>query len=203
MSPTEVGCYDGSVVSAALPCPPSFEDFLAWEQRQDQRYELLDGLVIAMVGGTADHNTIVLNLASALRKGLRGGPCRVFVESMKVITRLGVMYPDVVVTCAPVDPKADAVPEPVLLIEVLSRSTHEIDRGRKWLAYQQIPTLRQYVLVSQDEARIEHYLRAREGWNYRVLTGPDEALELCVAEARVGVSFEEAYEATAVLPGSG
>lgn len=158
----------------------SLQDFLAWETEQELRYELVDGLVRAMRGGTADHNTIVLNLATTLRAATRGrgGPCRVFAENMKVIVAETVMYPDVVLTCASVDPKADAVAEPLLIIEVLSRSTHEIDRGRKWLAYQQIESLRQYVLVSQDQARVESYRRTDEGWSDTVVEGPSNAVTL-------------------------
>src|SRR5690606_25074032 len=147
------------------------EEFLEWESLQEVRYELVDGLVRAMSGGTADHNTIVLNLVAGLRAATRGGGCRVFAETMKVIVGGAVMYPDVVVTCARVEPKADSVSEPVLIIEVLSRSTHEIDRGRKWLAYQQIESLRQFVLVSQDQARVEIFGRTDQGWSYVVVTG--------------------------------
>ncbi|MCA9709293.1 MAG: Uma2 family endonuclease [Myxococcales bacterium] len=186
-------------MAAAHPLPPSIDDFLVWEQRQEQRYELLDGLVVAMVGGTADHNTIVLNIAAALRAALRGGPCRVFAESMKVVTAQAVMYPDVLVTCSPVEPKADAVLTPCVVVEVLSRSTHEIDRGRKWLAYQQLETLQQYVLVSQDEARVEQYRRTNEGWSYRVLAGLEHEVSLPAGDPPVRLSLGEIYESTSVL----
>ena len=160
---------------------PTLEEFLEWESFQDERYELLDGLVRAMTGGTADHNTIVLNLVANLRAATRGGECRVFAESMKIIVDGTVMYPDVVVTCSRVEPKADRVDQPVLIVEVLSRSTHEIDRGRKWLAYQQIESLRQFVLVSQDQARVEIYQRSAslaDGWSYVVATGLSAAVTL-------------------------
>lgn len=159
------------MATAAANHLPTLAEFLEWESLQEVRYELVDGLVRAMTGGTADHNTIVLNLAASLRAAIRGGECGVFAESMKVIVSGAVMYPDVVVTCAPVEPKADSVSEPVLIIEVLSRSTHEIERGRKWLAYQQIESLRQFVLVSQDQARVEIYHRTDRGWSYVVVTG--------------------------------
>lgn len=152
--------------------------------------------MLARVGGTADHNTIMHNLVAALRASTRGGPCRVFAESMKVIVDDAMMYPDVVVTCAVVEPKADLVRDPVLVVEVLSRSTHEVDRGRKWLAYQRIESLRQYVLVSQDEARVELYARTEEGWSYRIVAGASAAVAL--EPALVQVALAEIYESTSV-----
>ena len=184
-----------ATAAAATPLP-TLEDFLEWERRQESRYELLDGLVLAMVGGTADHNTIVHNLVAALRSATRPGPCRVFAESMKVVVDGALMYPDVVVTCAPVEPKEDVVRKPVLVVEVLSRSTHEIDRGRKWLAYQRIETLRQYVLVSQDEARVESYARTAEGWTYLVVTGLSASVTL--EPTRGAVPLSEIYESSSV-----
>jgi Uma2 family endonuclease len=173
------------MANSGVTLPPSLDEFLEWERLQASRHELIDGLVIAMAGGTADHNTIVHNLVAALRSATHQGPCRVFAESMKVIVDDAMMYPDVVVTCVGVEPKADLVREPVLIVEVLSRSTHEIDRGRKWLAYQQLESLRQYVLISQDEARVETYARTEEGWAYRVITGASAAVTLEPAGASV------------------
>ncbi|MFO7563095.1 MAG: Uma2 family endonuclease [Enhygromyxa sp.] len=180
----------------------SVEEFLEWESLQDERYELVDGLVRAMAGGTADHNTIGLNLVASLRAATRSGGCRVFAEGMKIIAAGAVMYPDVVVTCAPVPPKADSVTEPVLIIEVLSRSTHEIDRGRKWLAYQQIASLRQYVLVSQDQARVEIFQRnstPEQGWSYLVVTGLSATLTL--EPSASALTLAEVYEDSSVIEG--
>jgi Uma2 family endonuclease len=176
--------------------PWTVEDFLAWERLQEDRYELVDGVALAMVGGTADHNTIVLNLAGLLRGAHRGGPCRVFAENMKVVTATGSTYPDLVVTCTEVEPKADAVRDPVLLVEVLSRSTQEIDRGRKWLAYQQLATLQQYVLVSQDEARIDVYTRREGGWSYDVLEGLGAGITLAPNDAHV--ALRDVYDGSSV-----
>lgn len=153
------------------------DSFLEWERLQDERYELLDGLVRSAMGSTIGHNTMVGNLVQALRGTLPAG-CRVFAQSVKVIVDESVTYPDVLVTCAPVDLESDHVDAPTLIVEVLSRSTHEIDRGRKWLAYQRIPSLQQYVLVSQDEARVESYRRTQEGWAYTIVTGLDASVRL-------------------------
>ena len=183
---------------------PTLDEFLEWERLQDDRHELVDGLVRAMTGGTADHNTIVLNFVATLRAALhaagRDQTCRIFAENMKVIAAGAVLYPDVTVICAPVEPKADALTEPVLIVEVLSRSTHEIDRGRKWLAYQQIPSLRQYVLASQDEARVESYRRTEAGWSYVVIDGLEQVVEL--EPGALVAPLVELYRASSVAAGS-
>lgn len=163
----------------------TIDDFLAWEREQEERYEFLDGFIRCMVGGTADHNTIIGNLFAALKAQLQAKPCRAFIDGIKVLSAASILYPDLVVTCAPVEPKSDIVPAPAVVIEVLSRSTADFDRGRKWLAYQQIPSLLHYGLVSQDERRIDLYTRHGDGWQYRVLGDRDEALVLDGIACRV------------------
>lgn len=163
---------------ATLPRLPSIEDLLEWERAQPERHECLDGLVRAMTGGTAAHNRIVRNLAAAFRAALRGTPCEEFIESMKVVTASAFTYPDVVVTCSPVMQGTDVVPEPVLIVEVLSSGTQFWDRGGKWQAYQTIPTLVVYLLVAQDEPRVERYAREPEGWSYQVFEGLERTVTL-------------------------
>ena len=155
----------------AVPRPWTIEDFLAWERAQEERYEFVDGIVVMMVGGTIAHATIKGNIHAALHRRLARSGCRVFVEGPKVVTRSSVTYPDVVVTCAKdLAAKDDTVPEPVLIVEVLQHSTESVDRGRKWQGYQEITSLRHFVLVSQDEPRVEVYDRTDSGWGYSVLT---------------------------------
>jgi Uma2 family endonuclease len=182
----------------ATPKPWSVEEFLAWERAQEERYEFVDGIVRLMVGGTADHNTITGNVFATLRARLRGGPCRAFMSDMKVQTDGAVMYPDVVVTCAGVPPKGDTVPEPRVVVEVLSRSTESFDRGSKWTAYQRVPSLDQYVLVSQDRLRVEVYTRRDRGWAFEVLTEPAEVVRF--PSLSVEVTIAEIYESTSLEP---
>jgi Uma2 family endonuclease len=184
--------------SATPPSPWTVDEFLEWERQQEERYEYLQGLIRMMVGGTADHNTIALNIAAALRAGLQGEPCRVFMEGMKVRTAAAAMYPDMVVTCADVPPKDDVVGEPALVVEVLSRSTETFDRGPKWAAYQSIASLRQYALVSQDELRIDLYSRRGEGWTYQVLTGRKAKLRIAIGD--FDMSTVEIYEGSSLDP---
>jgi Uma2 family endonuclease len=189
-------------VARARPTPPqpwTVEEFLAWEREQEERYEYVDGVIRMMVGGTLDHNTIAGNVFSSLRSQLRAGPCRVFVEAAKVVSEGATMYPDVVVTCAPGSGRADVVPEPEIVVEVLSRSTQGFDRGAKLDAYQQIPSLRQYVLIAQEEIRVSLYQRDDGNWLYRTLQAPEARLDFAVGGA--GMTLAEIYEgATAAAP---
>jgi len=120
----------------------------------------------------------VKNLAAAFRTALRGTPCEEFLESMKVVTPSALTYPDVVVTCSPVTPGADVVPESVLIVEVLSPGTQSWDRSGKWQAYQTIASLEAYLLVAQGEPRVERYARGPDGWSYRVFEGLDGVIVL-------------------------
>jgi Uma2 family endonuclease len=179
-----------------LPDRWTVDEFLAWEREQEERYEYVDGVIRMMVGGTLDHNTIALSIASRLRTLLAGGPCRVFMEGVKVVSDASTMYPDVVVTCTPGTGRIDVVPEPTVVIEVLSRSTQGFDRGPKLDAYQQIPSLRQYVLVAQEEIRVSVYQRDNGGWHYRILQDPEASLTFAVAA--VTMSLAEIYEGATV-----
>lgn len=154
------------------------DDFLDWERLQEERYEYLDGFVYMMVGGTLDHNTICLNIASTLRALLGSGPCRAFMEGVKVRAEAHVFYPDVLVACGDLPGKADITEEPVVVIEVLSPSTKDLDHGRKWEGYRRIASLRHYVLVSQDDPVVELFTREGEGWRYLELRGLDRVLRL-------------------------
>jgi Uma2 family endonuclease len=188
---------DMAPARANAPAPWTVEEFLAWEREQEERYEYVGGIIRLMVGGTLDHNTITGNVFSGLRAQLRGGPCRVFVEAVKVVSNAAAMYPDVVVTCSPASGRNDVVPEPVIVVEVLSRATETFDRGAKLDACQQIPSLRQYVLVSQDEIRVSVYEREGDSWRYRTLEDPAASLAFAVGNATL--TLAEIYEGATVV----
>src|SRR4051794_12908800 len=129
----------------------SLDEFLAWEREQPERYEYARGVVTMMTGGSAAHVTIALNLAIALRQALRGTGCRPFGSDMKVIANGAARYPDLSVTCRPIGDRDDHIPNPVLVIEVLSPSTEREDRGRKKFDYFATPSIIQYAIIEQDE----------------------------------------------------
>jgi Uma2 family endonuclease len=175
----------------------SLVDFLAWEQQQPERYERVAGAVRMMTGGTFAHNRITRNCARALENRL-SSDCEVFTSDIKVVTPAGdVMYPDVVVICGAVADRATWTDTPVAVVEVLSTSTAEHDRGPKRVAYQTIASLRHYVPVDQNKSTVEVAWRAEDGsWRSLLHEGFDAPLrldalgvELSLAEIFARVTF--------------
>jgi Uma2 family endonuclease len=150
-------------------------EFLVWEEQQPDRHEFYRGETFAMVGGTARHNRVILNLASRIADHLDATPCQVFAENMKVQLAQGVLYPDVVVTCG----KAEAgdeqtIADPKLVIEVLSPSTKGYDKRDKFILYRTLPSLREYVLIDPSERRVEVFTLTEAGaWLLTDQTGTD------------------------------
>jgi Uma2 family endonuclease len=179
-----------------LPQPWTVEDFLEWEAQQPERYEFIDGRILGMVGGSAAHATIKGNVFAVLRARLQRGPCRVFVASLKVVTDFASHYPDVVVTCVPVPPADDQIREPVVVVEVLSRTTADHDRSAKWVGYQDIPSLQHYVLVAQDRRRVELFTRADDGWHLRIIRSLRGKVELSAISTEL--TLDEIYEDSGV-----
>lgn len=133
----------------------TLEAFLAWEESRPERYEFVDGQAFAMTGGTEAHDTIRLNIASLLRAKRDGKPCRPHLDLKLVCPNGRVRYPDVAVVCGPRDPKATRLVDPVVVVEVLSPSTRAVDYIVKSHDYGSVPSVMVYILVSQDEARID------------------------------------------------
>ncbi|PHJ56149.1 hypothetical protein VF14_28240 [Nostoc linckia z18] len=134
------------------------QEYLEWEERQDIKYEYINGEVFAMTGGTIPHTSIALNLASALKSHLRGSPCRAFMADAKVaVTENGPFhYPDVVVSCDERDRQAiQFIQYPCLIVEVLSPSTEAYDRGKKFMQYRRIQTLQEYVLIDAEKMSLD------------------------------------------------
>lgn len=153
------------------------DEFLAFEAQESERYELVDGVIVMMTGGSIAHSVIKLNLGAELRAALRGGTCRAFADGVKVVTGSAVMYPDIVVSCVPQNPLDDRIDRPSVVIEVLSPSTESHDRIRKWRNYQSIPSLEHFLLVAQEERRVEVYTRTSSGFVLQIIEPPD-AVEL-------------------------
>ncbi|QDX82643.1 hypothetical protein B9N43_16230 [Denitratisoma sp. DHT3] len=183
----------------------SEEEYLALEARSPVRHEYVCGEVYAMTGASLRHNVIALNIAALLRAHLRGTPCRAFVSDAKLrIAKAGAYYyPDVMVTCDPrhltVGSDDQVVEAPRVVIEVLSTSTEAVDRREKLIAYRGIPSLQEYVLVAQDEARIEIHRRHGDiGWEIVTLV-PGDPVELGSLE--FASDFSAIYEETGLVMG--
>jgi Uma2 family endonuclease len=160
------------------------EEYLAFERASDARHEFLDGRVYAMAGASVDHGRIIQNTSSSLFNQLGDGPCEAITNDLRVrvsATQLNT-YPDIVVVCGEpelTDDRQDTLLNPTVLIEVLSPSTEAYDRGAKWLHYQRIESLREYVLIAQDAPAIEHYVRQGDGsWRYEATIGLGSSVTL-------------------------
>ena len=154
------------------------EEYLARERKAPAKSEYCNGQIHAMPGASHEHNVIVGNTFAELHTQLRDRTCIVYPSDMRVkVSSTGrYTYPDVIVVCdAPQfeDTHFDTLLNPTVLIEVLSPSTAAYDRGEKFASYQKLDSLCEYVLISQDEVRVERYLRQAQEWNlttYRSLT---------------------------------
>ena len=159
------------------------EEFLVWHDGTDRRHELIDGQIVAMAPPSEAHATIVINLGAELRSRLRP-PCRVLGEAGVLLTDRNDTYyqADLAVTCAPPDRGRHHVPEPVLLVEVLSPSTEVHDRGRKVEDYSQLPSVNEILLVSSEERRVRYWRRDGARWIVEDLIGEAELRLEAVAE---------------------
>ena len=181
----------------------TFAEYLEREAKSEVKHEYVNGEIFAMAGGTIEHSRLSVNVAAELRGALRGKPCNVFNTDLRhrVLATGLATYPDVSVVCgkAQRDPQDDhAVTNPVLLAEVLSDSTESYDRNEKWAHYRRIPSLRDYLLVSQYERRIEHYHRNEDGtWTLRDAR-PGDVIDVAAIGVRLSVDdiyFDPAAEA--------
>ncbi len=172
-------------MNVTLRVPTSIEEFLAWEERQELRYEFDGVRAIAMVGGTSAHERIALNIAFALQHRLRPG-CHAYVNGMKLRLADSIRYPDVMVVCTRVDNDATLVTDPVVVFEVLSDSTSRIDRLVKTREYGAAPSIARYVIVEQTG--IGAMVFERPDWRGQPLIGADTVLALpeIGAELRLG-----------------
>jgi Uma2 family endonuclease len=192
--------------------------YLAIERKSEERHYYLDGEIYLMAGESPEHGDISANLVAIVVTQLKGGPCRVRTKDTKVrsgptltagdTTRCLFSYPDLVIICQEpqyLDEQRDVVLNPTAVMEVLSPSTEAFDRGEKFSRYQSWnSTLTDYVLISQDQPRIEHYTRQPDGvWTYRRTIGleatvdiPSIGCTLMLADVYDRVAFPQLQEPT-------
>lgn len=175
----------------------TFQEYLWLDQTSGSRHEYLDGSVWAMAGGSPDHAAIAANLIALFGTLLRDRPCRVFTANLRIrVVATGLAtYPDLSVVCGglevdPADPQGHTVTNPRVVVEVLSPSTEEYDRGEKLAQYKQIPSLQEIVLVAHDEQRVETWRRRRGGWSLEVTHGTARAELRCL---QLGLPLAEIY----------
>jgi len=152
----------------------TYAEYLAYERDSGLKHEFDDGEILAMAGGSRRHNALASRVSAAL-EAARRPRCVAFQsdQQVRVLATGRSSYPDASLVCGPIegdpaDPAGATITNPTLIVEVLSPSTEEADRGGKWQHYQLIPALQEYVLVSQGDARVETYRRLSTGaWEYR------------------------------------
>jgi Uma2 family endonuclease len=160
----------------------TFAGYLALEETSTVKHEFLAGHVWAMAGGTPEHGAIAANVIISLGGQLRGEPCRVFTSDVRIrVKATGLAtYPDVSVVCGeqqsdPDDAGGNTLVNPRVVVEVLSPSTEEYDRGEKLAHYKQIPSLEEILLIAHEEPRLERWRREGDHWILEVVRGTGSA----------------------------
>jgi Uma2 family endonuclease len=190
-------------MNVVLKRPWTTEQFLAWEERQELRYEFDGFQAIAMAGGTAAHSAIQRNLIIALGVGLRGKPCRPHGSELKIkVADRPIRYPDAFVVCTPVPPRATVVSDPVVIFEVLSESSATDDFVTKNAEYRATPSVKRYVILEQAKAAAAVFSRKGDDWVADLLTGgdavlrmPEIGLDIPLSELYIDVEFDTGDEA--------
>ncbi len=161
------------------------EEYLSIEEADQKKYEYHDGHIYAMAGGTLNHGLICGNIHGELRNGLRGmkDNCRAMTSEIKVHVQSenSFVYPDAMVICGDIltsEQNKNAVINPLIVVEVLSKSTSSYDRGDKFYLYRQIESLQEYILIEQEKALVEIYRRESGLWKITRIKGLENSITL-------------------------
>jgi Uma2 family endonuclease len=183
----------------AVPTPRyTLQEYFAREQVAEYKSEFYRGQIFAMSGGTVRHNIISGNIFTGLKTRLRGKGCRAFTRDQRIRVPSDDFdtYPDASVVCGEIqldEIDRHAIVNPRLLVEVLSPSTENYNRGKKFDLYRDAESLREYVLIAQDEPQVERFVKLDDGsWNLVVLKGLEAKLEL--SSIACSISLAEIYE---------
>jgi Uma2 family endonuclease len=195
---------------ASHPLPwASAEEYLRYEEGSEQRHEYLDGVIYAMAGGSPNHSFLMAALVAAFHGVLKGTGCKVAVADLRVKVDRGSLYayPDLAIICEMPVYDGENLTNPTVIVEVLSQTTRTYDRGLKFARYRTLPSLMEYVLVSQWGPRIEVFRRPAANnpdaeWDVEVLQGMDAVCRLehpqcsiALADVYDGITFEERVDA--------
>jgi Uma2 family endonuclease len=180
----------------------TLDEYFDVELRSEAKHEFLDGEILGMSGGSPRHNAVAGNLHRILATATRGGPCRAFTSDQRVATPDDLYtYPDGSVFCGPivlVGGRPQTATNPILLVEVLSASTRDYDRGEKLDRYKRIPSLTDLLLVEPGFVRVEHWVRSGDEWTRTLHL--DAADEIGLVGCGVTVPVAEIYEGLGDLP---
>jgi Uma2 family endonuclease len=160
------------------------EEYLARERVSESRHQYYQGEIFAMSGGNARHSRISINLVWRLSQRLDGGRCEVYDKDMRIKVNTSGLYtyPDASVVCGTAefeDDKRDTLLNPLVIFEVLSPSTADYDRGTKFQLYRGLSSLRDYVVVAQEQPYVEHHVKQPDGsWLLSEIRGLEESLPM-------------------------
>lgn len=174
------------------------KEYLKFERKSGMKHEYFDGEIFAMAGAKRNHNIVNQNLNGLVWQHLKNKDCESYSGDMRIfVPETGLYtYPDLVIVCGEPqfqDDVFDTLLNPTLLVEVLSESTEGYDRGKKFQHYRSIESLQEYVLVSQDEAWIEKYVKRGDGfWTLSEAVGLDSEIEFSSIECKIPLS--EVYD---------
>lgn len=185
-------------MSKKVPHPNmTVDEYLRFEESSNCRHEFVEGQVFAMTGSTEAHNVICVNLLTRIHSHLRGTGCRAFINDMKVHVKAAnsFYYPDIMVTCEPFQSDSVFKSSPVLLVEVLSKSTRQVDKREKLVAYRKLSTLQEYVIVHQYKMFVELYSKDADGtWQCILLSRSDELVLRSLPGGDLTIPVGDIYE---------
>jgi Uma2 family endonuclease len=187
--------------AAAEKLRVSEADYLDWENRARDKHEYVAGEIFAMAGASERHNRISGNIFFHLRLATRGHSCRAFMSDMKlrIAGHRSYYYPDVMLICDDSDNHPIYKTAPCFIAEVLSPATATTDQREKWLHYQDIPSLRYYLLVDADHLNVRLLTRvAEDRWTEQSLDRKD-IVEIVCGDAHLALSLDDLYEDTGLL----
>lgn len=167
----------------------SVEEYLHGELLSDIKHQLIDGEAYAMAGASENHNLLALNIAGELRNQLKGKPCRTFMADMKLRVNEDFFYPDAMVVCGEDNEDQYYKTSPILIVEVLSKTTRKFDQTAKRLRCQTIPTLEEYVLIEQDKGEIQVFSRQHHWQSAYYYLGD----EISFQSSGISVAVEDIY----------
>ena len=188
-------------MNVALRTRMTVDEFLAWEAHQERKWEFDGVRPIAMAGGTSEHAALQRNLAIMIGGRLLDGPCQFYGSDFKLRTAETVRYPDGMVVCVDVPIGATFVEEPSVIFEIVSPSSHSMDRFEKNREYAGIPSAQRYVILEQDRVGATVFDRANDDWAGHVLLAgdtlamPEIALSLPLTDLYRGVKLPSAETA--------
>jgi len=191
-------------MNVALRLPMTLQQFLAWEERQELRYEFDGFQPVAMAGGTAAHAAVQRNLIIALGVRLRGKLCQAYGSELKIEVAGRIRYPEAFVVCTPVPPRSTVVTDPVVVFEVLSDGTANDDLVLKNAEYRATPSIQRYVILQQTHAGAIVFARKGEDWiteivnDKGVLHMPEIGIEIPMTEIYADIDLTAEPEATPV-----